>query len=300
MKVIALLCTLATVAAASPADENEAGKAAMRAGQYRSAAAKFRTAADADPQATYYFNLCAALYQTGAFGPALSACRKVATLAPTAKVQTNTDSLIIKITQDATNQHVSLEPIAEAAAADDLEPGRKLMLLGDYEGAVGEFRAAVARDPRPGAVFDLCLALYQTGQLSRALTACTAVAKHHPTAAVQTKANAHIKLIRDDAKAQHLTLVATPEPGSPADRAEASADQGTTLVEHGELEAARVKFRDAVARDPRAIYFFELCDANYQLGALDEALVACEAVAHHQPSATTRRLTDVLLAKLRR
>jgi tetratricopeptide (TPR) repeat protein len=296
MKVIALLCTLATVASASPAEDNEAGKQAMIAGHYETAVMKFRLAAEADPQATYYFNLCASLYQTGAFGAALQACRKIATLAPTAKLRTNTDSLIIKITQDATNQHISLEPVAEDS---DLEAGKKLVFAGDYAAAADKFRAAVARDPQPGAVFDLCLALYQTGQFSRALTACTAVAKHHPTAALQTKTNARIKLIRDDAKAQHITLVATPEPGSAADRAEASADQGTTLAEHGDLEAARVKFRDAVARDPRAIYFFELCDANYKLGALDEALVACQAVAHHQPSATERRKIDVLLAQLR-
>jgi len=259
---------------------------------------KFRAAAEAAPQAPYYFNLCASLYQTGAFGPALAACRKVAGLAPTGKIQTNTDSLIIKITQDATNQHISLEPIA--GDPDELEAGKELMFAGDYEAAAGKFRAAVSRDPQPRYLFDLCLALSQAGQLSRALTACKAVAQHHPSEALQTKTNARIQTIRDDAKAQHVTLVATAEPGSAADRAEASADQGTTLAQHGDLEAARVRFRDAVARDPRAIYFFELCDANYQLGALDEALVACEAVAHHQPSATTRRLTDVLLAKLRR
>lgn len=110
MKIIALLCALATVAAAGPAEDNEAGKQAMRASQYATAVVKFRAAAEADPRATYYFNLCAALYSTGAFRPALVACQRVAALKPTQRLKVNTGTLIDKIKLDAKNQHISLAP----------------------------------------------------------------------------------------------------------------------------------------------------------------------------------------------
>jgi Flp pilus assembly protein TadD len=110
MKVIPLLCALATIAAAGPAEDNEAGKQAMFAGQFATAVVKFRAAAEADPHATYYFNLCAALYSTGEFRPALFACQRVAGLKPAERLRVNTGKLIDKIKFDAKNQHISLAP----------------------------------------------------------------------------------------------------------------------------------------------------------------------------------------------
>ncbi|MEP6861037.1 MAG: hypothetical protein ABJE66_10475 [Deltaproteobacteria bacterium] len=110
MKIVALLCALATAAVAGPVEDNEAGKQAMFASHYATAVVKFRAAAEADPQAAYYFNLCAALYSTGAFRPALVACQRVTGLKPTERLKINTGQLIDKIRFDAKNQHISLAP----------------------------------------------------------------------------------------------------------------------------------------------------------------------------------------------
>lgn len=110
MKILVILCILAAVASADPAHDNEDGIAAMKAGDYPLAVTKFRAAAEADPQAKYYFNLCAALYSTGAFRPALVACQRVAGLRPDKRLKVNTGKLIDKIRADAKAQHISLEP----------------------------------------------------------------------------------------------------------------------------------------------------------------------------------------------
>ena len=112
MKPLILLCVLATAAAADPARDNEDGKAAMAAHDYGIAVTKFRAAANADPQAKYFFNLCAALYSTGEFRPAFVACQRVAPLKPDERLERNTRMLIDKIRSDAKAQHISLSPEA--------------------------------------------------------------------------------------------------------------------------------------------------------------------------------------------
>jgi hypothetical protein len=65
----------------------------------------------------------------------------------------------------------------------------------------------------------------------------------------------------------------------PTDLAERYNEQGRDLFGKGELQAAIKKFRAAIAIDPQARFFFNLCfvlNARYQLEA---ALGACEAVA---------------------
>jgi tetratricopeptide (TPR) repeat protein len=69
---------------------------------------------------------------------------------------------------------------------------------------------------------------------------------------------------------------ANPEPRELAERYN---EEGKSLFARGELEAAARKFRAAIAIDPEARYFFNLCfvlNARYQLEA---ALGACEQVA---------------------
>ena len=138
MKVIALLCAFATICSAGPAEENEAGKEAMLAGRYAAAAVKFRAAATPIRK-----RRTTSIFARRSIRPvplakhSPPAARSLRSLRPT-KLQTNTDTLIIKITQDATNQHISLEPVADDPAAADLEAGRELMFAGEYEGAVGE------------------------------------------------------------------------------------------------------------------------------------------------------------------
>ena len=78
------------------------------------------------------------------------------------------------------------------------------------------------------------------------------------------------------ATASGLAHADQPRPSELADRFN---EEGRELFGRGELEQAIKKFRAAIAVDPQARYFFNLCfvlNARYQLEA---ALGACEAVA---------------------
>jgi tetratricopeptide (TPR) repeat protein len=59
------------------------------------------------------------------------------------------------------------------------------------------------------------------------------------------------------------------------------------------------KLRRAVALRPQAKYFVNLCVALLQLGRLDEALSACDAVDLNNPTSEHRRKASQLIAKIR-
>lgn len=92
------------------AKENEEGKQAMFAGNYKLATDKFRSAADRAPEAKYFFNLCTSQYQQGIFGAALAACNAADNLSPTPKQKENISKTVEKIKDDAAAQHIDLAP----------------------------------------------------------------------------------------------------------------------------------------------------------------------------------------------
>jgi len=92
------------------AKENEEGKQAMFAGNYKLATDKFRSAADRAPEAKYFFNLCTSQYQQGIFGAALAACNAADNLSPTPKQKENISKTVEKIKQDAAAQNIDLAP----------------------------------------------------------------------------------------------------------------------------------------------------------------------------------------------
>ncbi len=96
--------------AAIAKQRNDEGKADMEAGKYGDAAAKFREAVARVPDPTYFFNLCAALYQQGRFAEALTACNAIANNAPTAALMAKRDKMIERILAEAKRQGVSLQP----------------------------------------------------------------------------------------------------------------------------------------------------------------------------------------------
>jgi tetratricopeptide (TPR) repeat protein len=59
------------------------------------------------------------------------------------------------------------------------------------------------------------------------------------------------------------------------------------------------KLRQAVALRPQAKYFVNLCVALLQLGRLDEALSACDAVDLNNPTSEHRRKAAQLIARIR-
>lgn len=302
MKAIFVLVLVARLASAeSSADiaarRNEDGKDLMAAKKLKEAGGKFRAAASLDPQPKYYFNLCLSLYGRSMFGAALEACKMATTLHPTPQLQTKIENYVKRITTDATSQHSSLEPV-EATAAGSNDAGADLMFAGEYALAVTQFRNATALEPAARYGFNLCTALYQVGRFAQANTACRWALANKPTTELRAKAERTIKNIARDATAQHITLMTTPEPGSAADFAMAADQDGEALRDH-DLDAARLKFREAVARDPQASYFYNLCAVDAALGKPDEAADACKAVLTHQPSAALEAKANAWLAAAR-
>ena len=104
------------------AKENEEGKQFMFAGNYKQASDKFRSAADRAPEARYYFNLCASLYQQGIFGQALTACNAGDNLNPDAKLKENIEKTQQKIKDDAAAQHIDLAPTGGGAGPEGSNP----------------------------------------------------------------------------------------------------------------------------------------------------------------------------------
>ncbi len=308
MKVSAVLLFLAGTAVAEPtlaelaAKENTAGINAIFAKDYAGATKHFLAATSGDPQAKYYFNLCTSLYQEGTFGAAVRACEQAIKMQPPAALLAKTRTLLETIKADAAAQHISLQPVEVSpteAAASLARDGRAAMTAGRAADAATNFRDAISKDPVAGYIFDLCLADYQLSRFDEALTACTAVGKHQPAPALRAKADKWIVKIKADANAQHLPLGPTPEPASAADFAWQSDAQGIELMTGQRFEDARVKFRDAVARDPQARYFLDLCTANYQLGKYSEALDACNGVAQNRGTPELKTRADKLMTKIR-
>jgi hypothetical protein len=76
-------------------------------------------------------------------------------------------------------------------------------------------------------------------------------------------------------------------------------DEGKRAVLAGELATASGKFREAVARVPEPVYSFNLCLSLYQEGKFGEALTACNAVEHNNPTPTVLDKTKRMMDRIR-
>ena len=96
---------------------------------------------------------------------------------------------------------------SQAEIAEKLnEEGKTLMFSGKYAEASAKLRAAVARVPEPRYFFNLCTSLFQEGKFGEALTACNAVANNNPSADQRSKADKLATRIKDEAKAQKVSI----------------------------------------------------------------------------------------------
>jgi hypothetical protein len=189
---------------------NQEGVDLMFKAKYAEATAKFRDAVARVPEPKYFFNLCTALFQTGHFGEALSACSAVGKNKPDQALQDKTDKLIARIKDEAKAQKIELAVTPEdAALATKLNEEGKAFMFGepsDPERAAPKFRDATAHDPQAKYFFNLCTAEYLNGKYPVALDACKQVAARHAPAELQTKTDKLIVKIRDEAKSQHIKL----------------------------------------------------------------------------------------------
>ncbi len=90
-------------------------------------------------------------------------------------------------------------------------------------------------------------------------------------------------------------------PTGPAPVSDAAASDAAKLNEDGKqsmfankTEDAEVKFRSALALDPKPLYAFNLCVAQFQLGKLAEAKTACKSAAAAPDEALAGKATKML------
>jgi len=96
---------------------------------------------------------------------------------------------------------------SQAAIAAKLDAeGTALYEKKAFAGASTKFRDAVARVPDARYFLGLCLSLMGEGKLSEALTACDAGRNHDPGPSTRQKLDAASSKIRDEAKAQGISL----------------------------------------------------------------------------------------------
>lgn len=96
----------------------------------------------------------------------------------------------------------SAEPEVASALNDQ---GKAALYAGDHASAVRLFRAAVARDPQPRYLFNLCTSQFQLGSFGEAMTSCRAARTTAP-AAMHDKIDKLVARIRDEAARQDIAL----------------------------------------------------------------------------------------------
>ena len=110
MIVVALGASAAAESQAEVAARvNQEGVDLMFKSKFDEAAAKFRDAVARVPEPRYFFNLCTALYQTGKFGDALTACNAVAQHKPDRPLAAKAEKMIQRIKDEAKAQNVKLD-----------------------------------------------------------------------------------------------------------------------------------------------------------------------------------------------
>jgi hypothetical protein len=95
---------------------------------------------------------------------------------------------------------------AEEIATRLNEEGKELLYHDQYDAAVRKFQEAAARVPEAKYFLNLCVAQFQAGRFSDALTACMAVDLNQPTDAQRSKAAKLIERLKAEAKKQGIDL----------------------------------------------------------------------------------------------
>ncbi len=86
--------------------------------------------------------------------------------------------------------------------------GEEAYRRGKYDQASARFRIAVARVPEARYFYNLCASLYMEGKFTEALTSCNAVQRNNPTRDLVDKAAKLSLRVRDEARAQGITIPA--------------------------------------------------------------------------------------------
>lgn len=93
-------------------------------------------------------------------------------------------------------------------------------------------------------------------------------------------------------KASPAAPVATSK--SAAEDADQLSKQGKDSMFAGKYDDAELKFRSALALDPKPVYAFNLCVAEFQLGKFADAKTACKTAASGADAAVADKATKML------
>lgn len=93
-------------------------------------------------------------------------------------------------------------------------------------------------------------------------------------------------------------LAGTAHAQSQAELAARANEEGKQLMYEDKAVEAAKKFQEAVARVPEPKYFVNLCTAQLQVGKLDEALTACQAVDLNNPNADQKDRAAKLIERI--
>lgn len=195
-------------------------------------------------------------------------------------------------------QHASPQPPpprTDAARARELaEDGRRLLPHDDeLANAELKFAAAVGLDPLAEYHFDLCQVRYRRGRLEAARDACRQVDPRTDDAGLERKAAA---LLADIDRRLRRSDDPTMPPDDRAARARVLDEQGKDLwLKKQDLAGAEGKFAEAVALDPRATYFFNLCYVRHQLGRFEAARDSCREVTARAEDEKLKQKAAVVL-----
>ena len=86
---------------------------------------------------------------------------------------------------------------------------------------------------------------------------------------------------------------------TPRDKADEINEQGKDLYRKGDLAGAADKFRQAIVLSPEGRFYYNLCVMLDEMGRLNEALTACEAVANNESSQALKDKTAERIAAIK-
>jgi hypothetical protein len=91
------------------ARDNAEGEELLVKRRYADASLKFRDAVARVPEARYFFNLCASLFEEGRFGEAHTACDAAGRSGPSAELRARIEKLVERIVAEARAQNIDLD-----------------------------------------------------------------------------------------------------------------------------------------------------------------------------------------------
>lgn len=192
------------------------------------------------------------------------------------------------------------------------EEGTEEMYNTHFDTAARKFEDAVARVPEPKYLFNLGTALFQLGRFDEAQRALRTLLASSPSEQLAGNARKLLDRIRDEAKAQGVTLssdaappsTSMPEPArvtpttAEVERAAKLNEAGKEALYTERYEQGRTLFQRAYSLDPKPQILCNLCLAELQSGRCADARRTCQRVIATWPGDQAAKKAQKLLERM--